>query len=100
MSEVSLLVRVPLGVVVVVCLSVWSGSPFTFRPSLLVWSRKPFGKPTDPIITSISVEPPEKVLARQGRVQLKVTAHYSDGHAEDVTRMTRTSVRTLLDWPE
>jgi hypothetical protein len=49
----------------------------------------PFGKPTDPVVTSISVDPTEKVMARQGRVQLKVTAHYSDGHDEDVTRMTQ-----------
>jgi hypothetical protein len=49
----------------------------------------PFGKPTDPVVTSISMDPPEKVLPREGRVQLTVTAHYSDGHTEDVTRMTQ-----------
>lgn len=49
----------------------------------------PFGKPTDPVVTRIAVDPPEKVMARQGRVQLKVTAFYSDGHTEDVTRMTQ-----------
>ncbi len=52
-------------------------------------SGMPFGKPTDPVVTRISVEPAEQVLARQGKVQLKVTAHYSDGHTEDVTRMTQ-----------
>jgi hypothetical protein len=52
-------------------------------------SGMPFGKSTDPFVTRISVEPAEQVLARQGKVQLKVTAHYSDGHAEDVTRMTQ-----------
>ena len=49
----------------------------------------PFGKPTDPVVTSISMDPPQKVLPRGGNVQLTVTAHYSDGHSEDVTRMTQ-----------
>lgn len=49
----------------------------------------PFGKPTDPVVTRIAVDPAEEVMARQGRVQLKVTAFYSDGHTEDVTRMTQ-----------
>ncbi|HEV8059819.1 MAG TPA: DUF1553 domain-containing protein, partial [Gemmataceae bacterium] len=54
-----------------------------------IGSGMPFGKPTDPVVTGISVEPSQKVLPRQGRVQLLVTAHYSDGHDEDVTRMAQ-----------
>ncbi len=49
-------------------------------------SGLPYGKPSDPTVTSISVTPGSRVLDRQGRQQLAVYAHYSDGSVADVTR--------------
>ncbi|VTR96801.1 Ig-like domain-containing protein OS=Singulisphaera acidiphila (strain ATCC BAA-1392 / DSM 18658 / VKM B-2454 / MOB10) GN=Sinac_3078 PE=4 SV=1: Big_2: Big_2: PSCyt2: PSD1 [Gemmata massiliana] len=49
-------------------------------------SGLPFGSPTDPTVTKISVYPEARVLDRQNRQQLAVFAHYSDGSVEDVTR--------------
>jgi hypothetical protein len=49
-------------------------------------SGLPFGQPDDPVVTSISVYPEGRVLARNGKQQVAVYAHYSDGQVEDVTR--------------
>ena len=49
-------------------------------------SGLPFGKPTDPVVTKVSVYPESRVVDRNARQQLVVTAHYSDGTTEDVTR--------------
>jgi len=49
-------------------------------------SGLPFGKQTDPVVTRISVYPEHRILSLQGRQQLAVLAHYSDGSVEDVTR--------------
>jgi hypothetical protein len=46
----------------------------------------PFGKPTDPTVTSITVYPEHRLLTRQNKQQFAVYAHYSDGSVEDVTR--------------
>jgi hypothetical protein len=46
--------------------------------------RTPAGAPT---IARISVTPPTKQLAFRETVQLRVTAHWSDGSTEDVTRL-------------
>jgi len=46
----------------------------------------PYGKPDDPTIARIVVFPPQRVMARGGEQQLAVTAVYSDGSAEDVSR--------------
>lgn len=46
----------------------------------------PYGKPDDPIVVRISVYPEQRILPRQGRQQLRVVAHYSDGSTEDITR--------------
>jgi hypothetical protein len=46
----------------------------------------PYGKPTDPVVTKITVNPPQRLLARGSEQQITVTAHYSDGSTEDVTR--------------
>jgi hypothetical protein len=45
----------------------------------------PFGLPSDPTVTSIRVEPRERILAPRGRQQLRVVARYSDGREVDVT---------------
>lgn len=45
----------------------------------------PFGKPDDPKVASIRVEPHERVLSPRGRQQLRVIARYTDGREVDVT---------------
>jgi hypothetical protein len=52
-------------------------------------SGAPFGSEKDPIVTRVSVTPETRILDRQGRQQLAVLAHYSDGSSEDVTRRTQ-----------
>jgi hypothetical protein len=49
-------------------------------------SGLPYGSPKDPTVTRISVYPESRVIDRQGRQQLAVYAHYTDGTVEDVTR--------------
>ena len=46
----------------------------------------PMGKPTDPKVERISIYPGERVLARGTAQQVVVTATYTDGTTEDVTR--------------
>lgn len=45
----------------------------------------PYGKPTDPVISSIEVSPTARTMPLEGKQQLTVTAKYSDGSTEDVT---------------
>jgi hypothetical protein len=45
-----------------------------------------YGSADDPVVKSIDVFPSQRVMARGGNQQLIVTAHYSDGSVEDVTR--------------
>lgn len=47
----------------------------------------PRRQPDTPDLTSVSVEPTERVLANGEQQQLIVTAHYSDGSTRDVTRL-------------
>ena len=49
----------------------------------------PYGEDDDPVISRIEVLPHERVMPREGAQQLAVIAHYSDGSARDVTRMTQ-----------
>jgi len=49
-------------------------------------SGMPYGEPTDPTVTKVTVFPESRVVGRQGRQQLVVHAHYSDGTVDDVTR--------------
>src|SRR5262249_30152706 len=46
----------------------------------------PVGKPTDPTVDRIAVYPDSRVLPRGRAQQVVVTAHYTDGSTEDVTR--------------
>lgn len=48
-----------------------------------------FGEASDPYVTSIAVEPRERLLGMQSRQQLRVIARYSDGSEADVTRLAR-----------
>jgi hypothetical protein len=49
----------------------------------------PVGDEHAPHLTSLSLVPRERILDRQGRQQLAVTAHYSDGSLRDVTRQAQ-----------
>jgi hypothetical protein len=49
----------------------------------------PYGRDTDAVVTGISVYPRHRILAPDGRQQLMVVAHYSDGTKENVTRTAR-----------
>jgi hypothetical protein len=46
----------------------------------------PQGQPDDPTVARIEVYPPARVLPRGGSQQVAVTAYYTDGSSEDVTR--------------
>jgi hypothetical protein len=46
----------------------------------------PVGQASDPTLARITVDPPQRVLPRGSTQQLVVTAHYTDGASEDVTR--------------
>jgi hypothetical protein len=46
----------------------------------------PFGEPTDPKVTRISVFPDHRILTRNNKQQFAVYAHYNDGTVEDITR--------------
>lgn len=46
----------------------------------------PQGADTDPKLSRIEVFPKERVMARGGKQQLAVLAHYTDGSIKDVTR--------------
>jgi hypothetical protein len=49
----------------------------------------PFGSASDPRVVAVRVEPQERLLAMQGRQQLRVVARYSDGREADVTAHAR-----------
>jgi hypothetical protein len=49
----------------------------------------PYGADTDPKVTHITVSPGERILSRGGAQQISVTAHFSDGKTQDVTRTTQ-----------
>ena len=46
----------------------------------------PYGSPDDPVVVKITVNPAQRILARGSEQQITVTAHYSNGSTEDVTR--------------
>jgi len=49
----------------------------------------PYGRDDAAVVTGISVFPRHRILAPDGRQQLMVIAHYSDGTSENVTRTAR-----------
>jgi hypothetical protein len=49
----------------------------------------PYGAADAPTVSSVSVFPRSRVLDREGRQQLMVVAHYSDGSTENVTHAAR-----------
>jgi hypothetical protein len=46
----------------------------------------PFGRPSDPHVTKITVFPEHRIVQRSNRQQFAVLAHYSDGNVLDVTQ--------------
>ncbi len=58
---------------------------------LRLWIEQgmPFGHDDDPVLTSVSVFPEERVMPLDGLQQLRVVAHYSDGGTRDVTRQSQ-----------
>ena len=46
----------------------------------------PYGSPTDPTVARIEVFPDQRILSPNGEQQLAVSAIYTDGSREDVTR--------------
>jgi hypothetical protein len=46
----------------------------------------PYGSTNDPVVERIEVYPRQRVMSLGGEQQLIVTAHYTDGRREDVTR--------------
>ena len=51
-----------------------------------IGSGMPYGKETDPAVARIEVHPDARVMPRGSKQQIVVTAHYTDGATEDVTR--------------
>src|SRR5204862_3027063 len=49
----------------------------------------PFGDPQAPHVAAIRVEPRERIVAMNGRQQLRVIARWSDGRDVDVTAHAR-----------
>lgn len=49
----------------------------------------PYGEADDPQVVGIEVFPKERLMGRESQQQLVVVAKFSDGHTEDVTRMTQ-----------
>ncbi len=49
----------------------------------------PYGEDDDPVVTSIEVFPPRRVMDFGADQQMIVAAHYSDGSTQDVTRMVK-----------
>jgi len=49
----------------------------------------PYGEAEDPVVTRIEAFPKERLMPRDGKQQLLVVAHYSDGSTRDVTRVTQ-----------
>ncbi len=58
---------------------------------ILRWieSGMPLGRPDDPTVARVEIYPQNRVLAQGSTQQLVVTAVYTDGHREDVSRWTQ-----------
>ncbi|MCA9061617.1 MAG: DUF1549 domain-containing protein, partial [Planctomycetaceae bacterium] len=64
--------------------------PDSYEHDLLVsWIEQgmPWGSDANPVVTSISCVPEQRVMGRNTEQQVTVIATYSDGTTEDVTRM-------------
>ncbi len=59
----------------------------------------PGPQPGEPTIERVTVSPDNHVVAQNSGIDLRVTAHYSDGHSRDVTRraLYETNLPTVAD---
>jgi hypothetical protein len=59
----------------------------------------PGPQPGEPTIERVTVSPDSQVVAQNSAINLRVTAHYSDGHSRDVTRraLYETNLPTVAD---
>jgi len=65
------------------------GSPEYNTLARWIGQGMPFGRGREPELTRLVVEPARRVVARKGRQQLRVVAHYGDGTSTDVTRLAQ-----------
>ncbi len=65
------------------------GSPEYNTLARWIGQGMPFGTGKEPELTSLTVEPVQRIIAQRGRQQLRVVAHYSDGSTTDVTRLAQ-----------
>lgn len=65
------------------------GSPEYQTIARWVGQGTPFAAGKEPKLLRVDVEPARRVIPRNGTQQLRVTAHYDDGTANDVTRLTQ-----------
>jgi hypothetical protein len=49
-------------------------------------SGTPYGSPSDPVVSKITVYPEQRLISRNNRQQFAVYAHYTDGTVVDVTQ--------------
>ncbi|HEV3163505.1 MAG TPA: DUF1553 domain-containing protein [Isosphaeraceae bacterium] len=59
--------------------------------TLLRWIQQgmPFASGQEPTLVKLEVSPARRLIARQGRQHLRVTAYYDDGTTADVTRLAQ-----------
>ncbi len=65
------------------------GSPEYQTIARWVGQGAPFAAGKEPKLVRVDVEPSRRVIPRNGTQQLRVTAHYDDGTATDVTRLAQ-----------
>lgn len=62
-----------------------------YHQLIIAWIKQgmPYGSDNDPVVTNIEVIPNQRTLGRHRTQRLRVTATYSDGRTEDVTRFAQ-----------
>jgi hypothetical protein len=65
------------------------GSPEYQTIARWIGQGMPFDPGKEPKLVRLDVEPARRVIARNGKQQLRVTAHYDDGSSTDVTRLAQ-----------
>ncbi len=65
------------------------GSPEYQTIARWIGQGMPFDPAHEPKLVRLEVEPSQRVIPRNGKQQLRVTAHYDDGTSTDVTRLAQ-----------
>ncbi len=65
------------------------GSPEYQTIARWIGQGMPFDPGKEPKLVRVEVEPARRVIPRNGKQQLRVTAHYDDGRSTDVTRLAQ-----------